>query len=356
MKLALSLHRRRRSGDPDAHQRSRPAPPRSADVVVYDHRVHARLLRGRGRTRKRLMSARRRPGRSTRMRSRLLLVEKAREGKSVVRLKWGDPFVFDSGGKEALFLHEQGIPFEVVPGIPVAIGAPAYAGIPVTYPEAGDVLSWCAAMRTSPTRRRRSTGRGWPASTARSSATRARADRRDARRAALEHGRSPDEAAALIYDGTMPSQRTVVGTLATIADKRRARTAAACWSLARWSGCAITCAGSTSGRSSAAESSSRDRASRRRELDRDARGARRGSDPARLTIRIAPPDDPEALDGACAMAGTFDWIVFTSANAVDSLHARLLAIGDIRDLNGVRICAGRPVDGSASRGTASASI
>ena len=49
--------------------------------------------------------------------------------------------MFDSGGKEALFLHEHGIPFEVVPGIPVSIGGTAYAGIPVTYPEAGDVLT-----------------------------------------------------------------------------------------------------------------------------------------------------------------------------------------------------------------------
>ena len=58
----------------------------------------------------------------------------------MARLKWGDPFVFDSGGKEALFLHEQGIPFEVVPGIPAAIGALAYAGVPITYPDAGDVV------------------------------------------------------------------------------------------------------------------------------------------------------------------------------------------------------------------------
>ena len=69
-----------------------------------------------------------------------LIAEKAREGQTVARLKWGDPFVFDSGGKEALFLHEQGIPFEVVPGIPAAIGGLAYAGVPLTYPDAGDVV------------------------------------------------------------------------------------------------------------------------------------------------------------------------------------------------------------------------
>jgi uroporphyrinogen III methyltransferase/synthase len=56
------------------------------------------------------------------------------------------------------------------------------------------------------------------------------------------------------------------------------------------------------------------------------------------TIRIGPPDDLEALDRACADAGTFDWIVFTSANGVDHFMARLLSLGDVRDLKGVRIC------------------
>ncbi len=70
----------------------------------------------------------------------MLVADKARDGHVVARLKWGDPFVFDSGAKEALFLHEQGVPFEIVPGIPVSIGATAYAGIPLTYPEAGDAL------------------------------------------------------------------------------------------------------------------------------------------------------------------------------------------------------------------------
>ena len=70
-----------------------------------------------------------------------LLAEKAREGKVVARLKMGDPFLFDRGGEEALFLHEQGIPFEVVPGVPVALATAAYAGIPLTYPGGGDTLT-----------------------------------------------------------------------------------------------------------------------------------------------------------------------------------------------------------------------
>ena len=60
----------------------------------------------------------------------------------VARLKWGDPFVFDRGGEEALFLHEQGVPFEVVPGVPAGIAVPAYAGVPVTYPGGGDTLTF----------------------------------------------------------------------------------------------------------------------------------------------------------------------------------------------------------------------
>src|SRR3954452_697254 len=112
----------------------------TADVVVYDRRVAPALLRLARSDAEKIEVGAAAPRPNDQDAISLLLVEKAREGKTVVRLKWGDPFVFDSGGKEALFLHEQGVPFEVVPGIPAAIGAPAYAGVPVTYPGSADAV------------------------------------------------------------------------------------------------------------------------------------------------------------------------------------------------------------------------
>ena len=146
----------------------------AADVVVYDHQVHARLLRSARPDAEKIDVGPAAPRALDQDAISLLLVEKAREGKTVVRLKWGDPFVFDSGGKEALFLHEQRIPFEVVPGIPATIGVPPTRAFRSPTPAAATSSRSCAATRRRPTRRRRWTGRGWRDSTARSSATRAR--------------------------------------------------------------------------------------------------------------------------------------------------------------------------------------
>src|SRR5215218_4771983 len=106
----------------------------TADVVVYDHLVHPRLLRQASRLAERIDVGSAAPQPVDQEAICYLLAEKAREGKVVARLKWGDPFVFDQGGSEALFLHEQGVRFEVIPGIPAGIAVPSYAGVPITYP------------------------------------------------------------------------------------------------------------------------------------------------------------------------------------------------------------------------------
>jgi uroporphyrinogen III methyltransferase / synthase len=316
----------------------------AADVVVYDHRVHSRLLRGARPDAERIDVGAPAPKPLEQDAICLLLAEKAREGKTVVRLKWGDPFVFDSGGKEALFLHEQGIPFEVVPGIPVTVGGPAYAGIPVTYPGAGDVLALVRGNESEsgglPT-----VDWGRLAGIGGTLVCYARARQiTAATQALMAHGRAKEETAALIYDATLPSQRTIEGTLGTIAASVDDNTPA------------LLVVGPVVGlRAHLRWYDDRPLSGRRIVVTRSSEQAaelvdmleERGAEaiPAHA-IRIAPPDDPAGLNAACAQAGSFDWIVFTSGNAVDHFMTQLLATGDLRDLHSVKLCAVGPSTGS----------
>jgi uroporphyrinogen III methyltransferase / synthase len=308
----------------------------AADVVVYDHRVHARLLRVAPADAERIDVGAAAPSAMDQDAISYLLAEKAREGKTVVRLKWGDPFVFDSGGKEALFLHEQGIPFEVVPGIAAAIGGPAYAGIPVTYPEGGDVLVFVRGHE-SESNAPPQVDWGKLAGIGGTLVCYAGTRQIDAMTdALLTHGRSPDESAALIYHATLPSQRTISGTLGTIAAQAIDHEPA------------VLVVGAVVGlRAHLRWFDDRPLFGRRivvtRALEQagelvdmlEERGAEAIPAPA---IRVAAPDDTTDLDRACAEAASYDWIVFTSANGVDHFMHRLLANGDVRDLKGVRIC------------------
>ena len=107
---------------------------READVVLHDRLVDRRLL-DEVRADAEVINVGKEPGQEDLQQERIewLMIEKAREGKTVCRLKGGDPFVFGRGGEEARALVEAGIPFEIVPGVCSAIAAPAWAGIPVTH-------------------------------------------------------------------------------------------------------------------------------------------------------------------------------------------------------------------------------
>src|SRR6187399_3088083 len=105
----------------------------NADVVVYDHLANPDAL-GWARNDAEIIYVGKQAGESrTQVEINSLLVEKAREGKQVVRLKGGDPFVFGRGAEEAQVIADAGIPFEIVPGITSSIAGPAYAGIPMTH-------------------------------------------------------------------------------------------------------------------------------------------------------------------------------------------------------------------------------
>jgi len=105
----------------------------NADVVVYDHLANPDMLSW-ARDNAEIIYAGKQPGESrTQQEINALLIDKAREGKIVVRLKGGDPFVFGRGAEEAQEIANAGIPFEIVPGITSAIAGPAYAGIPLTH-------------------------------------------------------------------------------------------------------------------------------------------------------------------------------------------------------------------------------
>jgi uroporphyrin-III C-methyltransferase/precorrin-2 dehydrogenase/sirohydrochlorin ferrochelatase len=187
---------------------------RAADLVVYDRLVHPDLLH------EAPAGAERREHAMGQEAINRLLIEQARAGRVVVRLKGGDPFVFGRGGEEARALRAAGVRHEVVPGVTSAVAAPAAAGIPVTdrrYASAfavvtarqGDTaapsdLDWGALARL-PVLVVVMGLRALPEIAAR----------------LIHHGVPGDRPAAVVASATLPNQRTVVGTLATIASRVR---------------------------------------------------------------------------------------------------------------------------------------
>ena len=312
-----------------------------ADVVLYDHLANPVLLDYAPSHAERIYVGRSGRG-AYRPQEEIhqILIQKVQEGKQVVRLKGGDPFVFGRGGEEAEVLAAHSISFEVVPGVTSAVAVPAYAGIPVTHrtlastvtfvtghedpSKGGSVLEWprlatvdgtlvfLMGVKNLPTIVRRLT----------------------------EEGKSPDTPVALVQWGTYPKQRSVVGTLATIIEQAEAANiqpptiivigkVVQLRSQLNWFesrplfGIRILV---TRARSQASELSQLLIAY--------------GGEPVECpTIEFVPPASWDEVDQAIASLETFQWLVLTSVNGVQHFMRRLWHNGrDARSLHGLRVC------------------
>ena len=198
-----------------------------ADTILYDRLIPPEALEGARAGVELLFVGKEGGGPSVpQAQTEALMVQRAQEGRTVVRLKGGDPFVFGRGGEEALALRAAGIPFEVVPGVTAGVAAPAYAGIPVTHRG----LATAVALVTGHTRAEDpdadpDADLDWPALAAFPGMLVFYMGVRHLPQIAaalIDAGRPPSEPVAVVERGTLPDQRTVTGTLATIAERARA--------------------------------------------------------------------------------------------------------------------------------------
>ncbi len=315
---------------------------RSADVILYDHLASPPIVELAGATSERIYAGKE-AERHALPQSEIntLLIEKARSGATVVRLKGGDPFVFGRGGEEAEALAAAGIAFEVVPGVTSAVAAPAYAGIPLTH--RAHNASFAVVTGHEDPRKKLATVDWARFADAKSTLVvmmglaNLETIVGELRRSGMKD-RTP---IAVIADGTLPSQKTARGTLATIlSDVRRARLTPP----------AVVVVGDVV--------KLRDRIAwfdrsplfgRRvlitRPVDLTDRFAgelyERGAQPIFAPmIEIGAPDDPDSARDAVAGAADHQWLVFTSQNGVRRFFETLAALGrDARALGGTKIAA-----------------
>jgi uroporphyrinogen III methyltransferase / synthase len=191
----------------------------AADVVLYDRLIPSAALDGVRADAELLFVGKQGGGESVpQEQTEELMVARARAGRTVVRLKGGDPFVFGRGGEEARALRDAGVPYEIVPGITAGVAAAAYAGIPVTH---RGLASAVALVTGHEDPDKDETAIDWPALAAFPGTLVFYMGVRRLPAIAtslIAAGRSAHEPVAIVERGTLPGQRTVTGTLATIAD------------------------------------------------------------------------------------------------------------------------------------------
>lgn len=310
-----------------------------AEAVVYDFHLNAQILNYINHDAE-FIYAGKRGGHHAMTQDEInqALVDKANEGKIVCRLKGGDPFVFGRGGEEAEVLVNNGIEFEVIPGVSSSIAAPAYAGIPLTHrkysssfsvitgneditkPESS--IDWSKFANGFDTLVFLMGVKNISAITSK----------------LIEHGKSPDTPTAVVRWGTRPDQKTVVSTLKDIAGLVKEENIKPP---------AVMVVGNVVKlRDTLKWYENKPLFGQRilitREYTKDYEpledlGAEIFEFP---TIQIVPPESYKKLDESIDKVETYNWIIFTSANGFKYFMQRLLDKNrDIRDLRGIKICA-----------------
>ena len=308
-----------------------------ADVIVYDRLVHPALL-AHARPDVELIYVGKASSAHTMKQDDInrLLVDKAKEGKTVARLKGGDPFVFGRGGEEAEVLVSEGIEFEVVPGITSAIAAPAYAGIPVTQRGLVSTLGIITGHEKGEDSRI-----NWAAVAGLDTIVFLMGVENlpNIVSELVKNGRDPSTPVALVRWGTRTEQETLVGTLSDIVEKAQQ---------AEFKSPAVTIVGEVVKLREKLRwfdnrplfgkkvlvTRSRDQASELSELLRQY-----GAEPIEFpVIKISPPESFDELDSALERIEKYDWLLFTSANGVRAVMDRLRELGrDVRWLKGPKI-------------------
>ena len=340
-------------GDPGLFTRRGAEVLGRADVVVYDHLASSRLL-GLAPRSALLVCAGKSVGHLTMTQEAInqTLVDHARAGRTVVRLKGGDPYVFGRGAEEAEHLRAEGVRFEVVPGVTAGVGVTAYAGIPITHRDAASAVAFVTGHGDPEAESSGHTRLDWDA-LARFPGTLViymGVTRLDALcRTLVRRGKRADTPAALIEAGTLPGQRTVAATLADLPAKALQ---------AKIGPPALLVVGEVVTR----------RPALRWFEERPLFGQRivvtRPSDEADGSaatlevlgaevliapmVTIGPPADYAPVDGAIDRLDEFDWLVFTSGNGVRTFLDRLQDRGrDLRALGRVKLAAIGPATAEA---------
>ena len=328
-------------GDPDLITVKGRRILQQADAVLYDHLANPALLSLAPPHAERLYVGKKKSAHAFSQEEICgLLIERARRGLTVVRLKGGDPFLFGRGGEEAEALADAGIPFEIVPGVTTPLGIAAYTGVPLTHRQhtsavtfvtghAVEAIDWAKVghaetlvifmgLTTFP----------------------------EIARQLMAHGRSPDTPTMAVRWATRPDQQTIVGTLATLPGMLGGMKPPATIIV----GEVVRLRDKLDWFERLPLFGKRIVATRARE-QADALASRLSALGAGVvelpTIEIRPPADCSPLDRAIAQLDTYDWLVFTSANGVRFFLDRLDAgENDLRKLR-AKICAIGPATRAA---------